>query len=85
MGRQINYMPLRDALAALGHNVEGRMLYQDYLNIVAGDGLTFQSIKPMSEEQWEQMCDMLGDNRPMYASNVKCMLENSKHKLEKAK
>ena len=82
MGRQINRTPLRDALALLGHDVEGRMLYQDYLNIVSGAG--FKS-DPMSEEQWEIMCDMLGADRPMYASNVKCMLENSKRKAaEKA-
>lgn len=75
MSRQINYMPLRDALLAAGvEQVKGRMLYQDYLNIVAGGGDI--STPPITEQQWEQMCDMLGDNRPMYASTVKSILKN---------
>ncbi len=80
MAGQINYMPLRDALAAAGvEDLEDRMLYQDYLNIVAGGG--FPS-KPISEEQWEVMCDMLGKNRPLYASTVKSILKNLARKAE---
>lgn len=82
MARSINYTPLRDALQLLGHDVADRMLYQDYLHIVAGQGF---KAEPMSEEQWEVMCDMLGDKRPLYASTVKSMLENSKRKAEDAK
>jgi hypothetical protein len=78
MDRQINRTPLRDALLLAGQDVEGRMLYQDYLNIVAGQG--GGGPKPITEEQWEMMCDMLGGDRPMYASNVKQMLKNMAHK-----
>ena len=79
---QINCTPLRDALtlAGFGDQIEGRMLYQDYLNIVQGAGQT--NVPPISEHQWEQMCDMLGGTVPMYASNVKMMLDNGKRKQD---
>jgi hypothetical protein len=77
MSRQINHTPLRDALVAAGVvEAEGRMLYQDYLNIVAGDGMTRDTTLPMSEQQWEIMCDILGSDRPLYASTVSAMLKN---------
>jgi hypothetical protein len=73
--RTINRTPLRDALLLAGHdNVDGRMLYQDYLNIVAGQGLGRDAVPPMSEEQWEIMCDILGSDRPLYASTVSAMI-----------
>lgn len=74
--RQINHTPLRDALLLLGHTeVEGRMLYQDYLNIAVGAGMSRETVPPMSEQQWEIMCDMLGSDRPLYASSVNSILK----------
>lgn len=84
MDRQINRTPLRDALVAAGiTEVEGRMLYQDYLNIVAGTEFG-RGTQPITEQQWEQMCDMLGGDMPLYPSTVKAILANMKAKAEKA-
>jgi hypothetical protein len=76
MADMINRTPLRDALLAAGvTDVQGHMLYQDYLNIITN---MHGSRNPITEEQWELLCDMLGGDRPYYASNVKQCLENLK-------
>ncbi len=87
MSRQINHTPLRDALIAAGvTEMAGRMAYQDYLNIVVGGGMSRDTVPPMSEEQWEIMCDMMGPtDRPIYASTVKSMLSNLKARAEREK
>lgn len=79
MSKMINRTPLRDALMASGiesvvAQVRDKMLYQDYLNIVSGRG--FSGPPPITEEQWEIMCDMLGRDQPMYPSNVSQILKN---------
>jgi len=82
--KNINHTPLRDALQAAGKTeVEGRYLYQDYLNQVAGSGMSRDTVPPMSEEQWEVMCDIVRRDQPMYASTVKSMLSNMKAKAER--
>jgi hypothetical protein len=70
----INRTPLKDAMVAAGCDVEGQMTYQDYLNIVVNETSCAQ-VTPIKEEQWEIMVDILGRDRPMYASNVKTAIK----------
>lgn len=49
------------------------MVYQDYLNIVVND--CGGTEKPITETQWEMMVDIIGKDRPYYASNVKSALK----------
>lgn len=63
---------------ALGLDAE-TFTYQDYLYELCADG--FEQ-KPISEQQWEMICDMQGKRRLYYASNSKMALENLERKRE---
>ena len=66
--------PLRRALIAAGATgIDDVFTYQDYLYELLGDG---SSEKPVTEQQWEMICDLQGSRRLYYASNSKMALEN---------
>lgn len=59
---------------------DDRITYQDYLYELCSDGF---ERKPISEEQWEAMCSIIGANRrPIYASSVKHAIENIRAKVD---
>lgn len=58
---------------ALG--LENKFTYQDYLYELFADGYNGDQ-KPISEWQWEMLCDMKGKRDLYYASNSKAALED---------
>jgi hypothetical protein len=58
-----------------------RFTYQDYLYELCANGY---GEKPVSEQQWEMICDIIGKRTMMYASNSKAIVENIVRKREEA-
>lgn len=70
----MTYAPLRHTLIAAGvKNIEDKLFYQDYLYQLCKHGFHRTAI---SEDQWEQLCGILGKDRIIYAGNLKYTLRN---------
>lgn len=54
-----------------------KFTYQDYLYELCAGGT---SEKPVSEQQWEMICDIIGNRTMMYASNSKIIVQNMERK-----
>jgi predicted translin family RNA/ssDNA-binding protein len=70
------HAPFAKALSAAtgGDEFADAFTYQDYLYEMLADG---SSEKPVTERQWEMICDIIGASRRMvYASTVKHALAN---------
>jgi crotonobetainyl-CoA:carnitine CoA-transferase CaiB-like acyl-CoA transferase len=46
--------------------------YQDYLYELCADGY---NVTPVSEQQWEMVCDMIGRRKMMHSSTSKAIME----------
>lgn len=77
------HSPFQRALKAAGSEyVDNVFTYQDYLYEMYADGYN-QDVKPVSERQWEMICDMKGKRDMYYASNSKTALENVERKNDR--
>lgn len=70
------HMPLAKAL-----DLGNVFTYQDYLYELCAD---FQSEKPVTEQQWEMICDLIGSRSMCYASTVSATIKNMERKKERA-
>ena len=78
------HRPFQRALVAAGcEHVDNAFTYQDYLYEMYADGYN-ADVKPVSERQWEMICDMKGKRDMYYASNSKHALENLEAKRARA-
>lgn len=69
----MTHAPLARAMVAAGRSeFADAFTYQDYLYELCAHGT---DEKPVSEQQWEMICDIIGPKRRMlYASNIKTTL-----------
>lgn len=73
------HQPFARALKAAGvvTNPNEILTYQDYLYELMADGF---GKNPVTEQQWETLCDMQGKRRLYFASNSKSALERAERK-----
>jgi hypothetical protein len=75
---RMTHRPFARAMTAAGQSgFEEAFTYQDYLYELCADGF---DAKPVSERQWEAICDMQGSRRLMYASNSKMAVESAERR-----
>ena len=78
----MSYRTVSRLLVASGREeFKDAFTYQDYLYELYADGYN-RDHPPISEKQWEYLCDMQGNRKLIYASTVKHALENVEKKAD---